>query len=118
MLSTTLLLLLALLALSVPVAAVMGVLGLALNAFYSSMPLQRAMGDVVWNASSEYILIAIPLFVMMGEVLLRSGIAEAGLSCDCAVDFLVAWRSYACKQSAHVLCLLLRLDQVLQQRQP
>ncbi|MBU3748544.1 MAG: TRAP transporter large permease subunit, partial [Burkholderiaceae bacterium] len=76
MLSTTLLLLLALLALSVPVAAVMGVLGLALNAFYSSMPLQRAMGDVVWNASSEYILIAIPLFVMMGEVLLRSGIAE------------------------------------------
>ena len=76
MLSTTLLLLLALLALSVPVAAVMGVLGLALNAFYSSMPLQRAMGDVVWNASSEYILIAIPLFLMMGEVLLRSGIAE------------------------------------------
>jgi tripartite ATP-independent transporter DctM subunit len=76
MLATTLLLLLVLLALSVPVAAVMGVLGLALNQFYASMPLNRAMGEIIWNASSEYILIAIPLFVMLGEILLRSGIAE------------------------------------------
>lgn len=76
MIATTLLLLVILLALSVPVAAVMGVLGLALNQFYSSMPLQRAMGEIIWNSSSEYILIAIPLFVMLGEILLRSGIAE------------------------------------------
>ena len=40
------------------------------------MPLQRAMGEIIWNASSEYILIAIPLFVMLGEILLRAGIAE------------------------------------------
>ena len=76
MLGTTLLLLIALLALSVPVAAVMGVLGLALNQFFASMPLHRAMGEIIWNASSEYILIAIPLFVMLGEILLRAGIAE------------------------------------------
>ena len=76
MLATTLLLLIVLLALSVPVAAVMGVLGLALNQFYASMPLHRAMGEIIWNSSSEYILIAIPLFVMLGEILLRSGIAE------------------------------------------
>jgi len=76
MLATALLLLVVLLALSVPVAAVMGVLGLALNQFYASMPLHRAMGEIMWNASSEYILIAIPLFVMLGEILLRSGIAE------------------------------------------
>jgi tripartite ATP-independent transporter DctM subunit len=76
MIATTLLLLVVLLALSVPVAAVMGVLGLALNQFYSSMPLHRAMGEILWNSSSEYILIAIPLFVMLGEILLRSGIAE------------------------------------------
>jgi C4-dicarboxylate transporter, DctM subunit len=76
MLATALLLLIVLLALSVPVAAVMGVLGLALNQFYASMPLHRAMGEIIWNASSEYILIAIPLFVMLGEILLRSGIAE------------------------------------------
>ena len=76
MLATTLLLLLGLLAISVPVAAVMGVLGLALNDMFAMMPLQRAMGEIVWNASSEYILIAIPLFVMLGEILLRAGIAE------------------------------------------
>lgn len=76
MLATTLLLLVALLAISVPVAAVMGVLGLALNQFFATMPLHRAMGEIVWNASSEYILIAIPMFVMLGEILLRAGIAE------------------------------------------
>jgi tripartite ATP-independent transporter DctM subunit len=75
MLGTALLLLIILLAISVPVAAVMGVLGLALNEFYSSMPLYRAMGDIIWNSSAEYILIAIPMFVMLGEILLRSGIA-------------------------------------------
>lgn len=76
MLTTTLLILVVLLSLSVPVAAVMGVLGLALNQFYSFMPLHRAMGEIIWNSSSEYILIAIPLFVMLGEILLRAGIAE------------------------------------------
>lgn len=76
MLGTALGLLVILLAISVPVAAVMGVLGLALNNFYSQSPLYRAMGDIIWNSSSEYILIAIPMFVMLGEVLLRSGIAE------------------------------------------
>ncbi|NJO23113.1 MAG: TRAP transporter large permease [Sphingomonadales bacterium] len=76
MLITTLFLLIVLLAVSVPVAAVMGVLGLALNEFFAAMPLHRAMGEIIWNASSEYILIAIPMFVMLGEILLRAGIAE------------------------------------------
>ena len=40
------------------------------------MPLYLAMGEILWNSSSEYILIAIPLFIMLGEILLRSGIAE------------------------------------------
>ena len=53
MLGTALFLLIVLLALSVPVAAVMGVLGLALNQFYASMPLYRAMGDITWNSSAN-----------------------------------------------------------------
>jgi tripartite ATP-independent transporter DctM subunit len=76
MLATALLLLVAMLAVSVSVAAVMGVLGLALNQFFATMPLHRAMGEIIWNSSSEYILIAIPLFVMLGEILLRAGIAN------------------------------------------
>jgi C4-dicarboxylate transporter, DctM subunit len=76
MLVNALILLVVMLAISVPIAATMGVLGLALNQFYSSMPLYLAMGEILWNSSSEYILIAIPLFIMLGEILLRSGIAE------------------------------------------
>jgi C4-dicarboxylate transporter DctM subunit len=76
MLVNALVMLIVMLAISVPIAATMGVLGLALNQFYSSAPLYLAMGEILWNSSSEYILIAIPLFVMLGEILLRSGIAE------------------------------------------
>jgi C4-dicarboxylate transporter DctM subunit len=76
MLVNALIMLIVMLAISVPIAATMGVLGLALNQFYSSMPLYLAMGEILWNSSSEYILIAIPLFIMLGEILLRSGIAE------------------------------------------
>ncbi|MEZ5849740.1 MAG: TRAP transporter large permease [Hyphomicrobiaceae bacterium] len=75
MLASALLILIALLVVSVPVAAVMGVLGMALNNMYAMMPLHRAMGEILWNSSSEYILIAIPMFVMLGEILLRAGIA-------------------------------------------
>ncbi|WP_421998637.1 TRAP transporter large permease [Reyranella sp.] len=76
MLVNALVLLVVMLAISVPIAATMGVLGLALNQFYSVMPLYLAMGEILWNSSAEYILIAIPLFIMLGEILLRSGIAE------------------------------------------
>jgi C4-dicarboxylate transporter, DctM subunit len=75
-LGTTLAILLGLIALSVPVAAALGVLGLALNQMYSVMPLHLALGDIAWQNSVEYLLIAIPLFVLMGEILLRAGIAQ------------------------------------------
>lgn len=77
-----------LLAISVPVAAVMGVLAMALNKLYSVMPLEKAMGEIIWNSSSEYILFAIPLFVMLGEILLRAGIAERAYN---AVSTWLSW---------------------------
>jgi tripartite ATP-independent transporter DctM subunit len=40
------------------------------------LPLTRAMGEISWGTSNEFLLVAIPLFVMLGEILLRSGIAE------------------------------------------
>jgi tripartite ATP-independent transporter DctM subunit len=40
------------------------------------MPLHRALGDIYWTNSTDFILVAIPLFILMGEILLRSGIAE------------------------------------------
>jgi tripartite ATP-independent transporter DctM subunit len=64
------------LALSIPVAAVLGALGLALDQFYSFLPLHRAIGEIGWVSSTDVILVAIPLFILLGEIMLRSGIAE------------------------------------------
>jgi tripartite ATP-independent transporter DctM subunit len=69
-------LLFGLISLSVPIAAVMGILALALAALYSPMPLYLAIGDIFWTNSIDFILIAVPLFILMGEILLRAGIAE------------------------------------------
>ena len=76
MLTVTLALLLALIALALPVAAVLGVLGLLLDQIFSNMPLSRAMGEVAWSTSKDFLLVAIPMFILLGEILLRAGIAE------------------------------------------
>ncbi|MEO6271461.1 MAG: TRAP transporter large permease subunit, partial [Lautropia sp.] len=76
MLGTTLMLLLGLLALALPVAGALGVLGVALDQIYSSMPLTRALGEVAWSTSKDFLLVAIPMFIMLGEILLRAGVAE------------------------------------------
>jgi C4-dicarboxylate transporter DctM subunit len=73
---TAAVLLVLLLGLSIPVAAGIGVLGLVLDRLYSPLPLARALGEVSWSASTDFILMAIPLFILLGEILLRSGIAE------------------------------------------
>ena len=76
MLLVTLLILLGLLALAIPVAAGLGVLGLSLSGLYSKLPLSLAMGEVAWGTSNNFLLVAIPFFVLLGEILLRSGMAE------------------------------------------
>ena len=76
MIATTLAVLLLLMALAIPVAAALGVLGLILEGFYSQLPLVRAMGEVAWSASNEFLLVSVPLFILLGEILLRSGFAE------------------------------------------
>ncbi|MGH8766292.1 MAG: TRAP transporter large permease [Burkholderiales bacterium] len=76
MIPVTLIVLLVLMALAIPVAASLGVLALILEAAYSQMPLVRAMGEVAWSASNEFLLVSVPLFILLGEILLRSGFAE------------------------------------------
>jgi tripartite ATP-independent transporter DctM subunit len=76
MVGTALAILIALLALAVPVAAALGVLGLALSELYSKLPLTFALGELAWATSNNFLLVAIPFFVLLGEILLRSGTAE------------------------------------------
>ena len=76
MITTSLVLLLVLIGISIPVGAALGLLGLILDPLFSMLPLSRALGEITWSTSNDFLLVAIPLFVMLGEILLRSGIAE------------------------------------------
>ena len=50
--------------------------GLALDQLYSFLPLRLALGEMAWATTTDVILVAIPLFILLGEILLRAGIAE------------------------------------------
>ncbi len=76
MVLATVLILLGLLAIAVPVAATLGILGLSLSTFFSPLPLSFAMGEIMWSTSNNFLLVAMPFFVMLGEILLRTGMAE------------------------------------------
>ncbi len=76
MIATALILLLVLIGISIPVGAALGMLGLLLDPLFSMLPLSRALGELSWSTSNEFLLVAIPLFIMLGEVLLRAGFAE------------------------------------------
>ena len=88
MLATTLFLLLALLALALPVAGALGTLGVLLDQIYSPMPLTLALGEVAWSSSKDFLLVAIPMFILLGEILLRAGVAER------MYDAMVKWMSW------------------------
>ena len=61
---------------SIAVGAGLGLVGILLNQIYSSMPMTRILGELTWSTTSNFILTAIPFYIMFGEILLRSGIAE------------------------------------------
>jgi len=68
--------LLGLLALSLPVGVVLFLLGFGVDYFFTPFPLIRGLGERVWSSSDSGLLIAIPFFVLLGEFLVRAGIAE------------------------------------------
>ncbi len=80
--------LLVLLLLSVYVAATLGVLAIILDKLFTPFPLYQAIGELTWGASTDYVLLAIPLFVLLGEILLKAGIA------DKVYDALDSWLSW------------------------
>src|SRR5499426_682858 len=69
-------LLLLLLGSSIPVAAGMALTGLILQHLYSPLPLSVMMGELAWSTMTSPILAAVPFYILFGEILLRSGIAE------------------------------------------
>ena len=69
-------LLLALVISAVPVGAVLGILSLSLDEMFMRGRRSLMLGDFVWEQSIEYILVAIPMFILLGEIILRAGIAR------------------------------------------
>jgi C4-dicarboxylate transporter DctM subunit len=80
--------LLGLLTLSIPVGIVLFLLGLGVDQFFSGFPLSRGLGNIVWSSSNSATLIAIPFFVLLGEILVRSGVAARTYA---ALDRWVSW---------------------------
>ncbi len=76
MMVVALTLLLVFMALAIPIAVSLGVLGITLEQIFSPLPLIRAIGEVSWSASNEFLLVSVPMFILLGEILLRSGFAE------------------------------------------
>ena len=70
------LILLALVVASVPVAAVLGILSFSLDEIFMAGRLKGAIGEFVWDKSKEFVLVAIPMFILLGEIMLRAGIAQ------------------------------------------
>jgi C4-dicarboxylate transporter, DctM subunit len=58
------------------VASSLGLLGLSLLSIFGDRPLWDLAGLVAWNTNTSFVLVAIPLFLLMGELLLRSGESE------------------------------------------
>ena len=76
MIAFAILAMIVLLALGLPIAIGLGLVGIGLSEFFSPLPLTRAMGEVAWSSSTGFLMVSIPLFVLLGEILLRSGIAD------------------------------------------
>ncbi|PSM16396.1 TRAP transporter large permease [Nitratireductor sp. StC3] len=75
MLKTTGIALIALIVLSVPIAASLGLLGFGIGWLYSPVPLDRALGEIFWRSSNDFLIVAVPMFILLGEIILRAGIA-------------------------------------------
>lgn len=59
-----------------PIALAMGVTGVVGITMLFGVSLWPSIGDIIWNSTNSFTLVAVPLFVLMGDILLRCGAAE------------------------------------------
>ena len=58
------------------IAFALGATGMLILYLSKGMIGLQTISSVVWNNANSYILIAVPLFLLMGEVILRSGVSK------------------------------------------
>jgi C4-dicarboxylate transporter, DctM subunit len=59
-----------------PVAVVLASIGIAGGWLAIGPNMVQSIGSVIWGVQNENLLTAIPLFILLGEILLRSGLAD------------------------------------------
>ena len=65
----------------VHVASVLGIIALGLMVFFSDRPMVEMTGLIAWNVGTTNVLVAVPMFILMGELLLRGGLTERLYRC-------------------------------------
>ena len=61
---------------AVPVASVLGILSFVLDEIAMDGRLTAGLAEIYWEKSKEFILVAVPMFILLGEIMLRAGIAR------------------------------------------
>ena len=61
---------------AVPVAAVLGLAALGLDQLYMFGRLRAGLAEIIWSKSSEFLFVAVPMFILLGEIILRSGVSQ------------------------------------------
>ena len=67
---------LAMMLFGLPIAVAMALVGIVGGIAAYGVPFMDSIAPVVWGVQNENLLTSIPLFVLLGELLLRSGIAD------------------------------------------
>ena len=71
-----LVIMLALMFLGLHVATAMFIVGIIGASVYIGMPAVNAVGEQLWGASDDYLLLSIPLYILLGEILVRGGATD------------------------------------------
>ncbi|MBA2965038.1 MULTISPECIES: TRAP transporter large permease [Ramlibacter] len=65
----------------VHIAAALGTLGVMFGLIYLDRPFWNFVGEIVWGPSTNFVLVAVPLFILMGEIMLRAGLSDKLYRC-------------------------------------
>lgn len=71
-----LVIMLGLMFLGLHVGTVMFATGLIGSLIYFGMPAINAVGEQLWGAADDYLLLSIPLYILLGEILVRGGATD------------------------------------------
>lgn len=58
------------------VGAALAVLALLAGFSLSDRPFWNFIGEMIWGPSTNFVLVSVPLFLLMGEIMLRAGLSE------------------------------------------